>query len=269
LSFGASVIAQRTSADLVQDVNIGTILAVPTGGAVLPQEADGQGGLKDHDWSFGFGAGVLWKPTAADRLGLNFHSQIDHTISGNATFEVPSNLLPLFGGAFTNKHGRAEFDTPWSANLGWWHTVNDRFSFGINASYTHWSSFKTLQINYANPAQAAYNSAEIFDYKNTWFGSVGGDYRLDDQWTLRVGVAYDQTPTSDATRDPKVPDNSRQWVSVWLGYQASNNLRFDAAFVHLFVNEAKVSNPSPTFDQLDGAFNVYGNVPAVSEQYSF
>ena len=269
LSLGASFFAQRTSADLIQDINIGTILAVPTEGAVLPQEADGQGGLKGHDWGYGFGAGLLWKPTQADRIGLNFRSQVDHTITGNATFEVPSNLLPLFGGAFTNTTGSADFDTPWYMNLGWWHTLDDRFSFGVTANYTHWSSFKQLQINYANPAQAQYNSAEIFDYKSTWFESIGGDYRLNDQWTLRAGVAYDETPTSDATRDPKVPDNSRKWLSFGVGYKASDALRFDVAFVHLFVDDAKVNDVSPTFDTLNGAFKVYGNVLAVSGQYTF
>jgi long-chain fatty acid transport protein len=269
VSVGASLVVQRTSAQIVQDINIGTILAAPTEGAILPQEADGQGGLKGHDWGYGFGAALLWKPTQADRIGINFHSQIDHTIAGNATFEIPSNLLPLFDGAFTNTKGTADFNTPWYLNLGWWHTLDDRFSFGVNASYTHWSSFKVLAINYANPLQAAYNSAQVFDYKNTWFGSIGGDYRLDNQWTLRAGFAYDQTPTSDATRDPKVPDNSRKWLSVGVGYQASENLRFDAAFVHLFVDDAKINDVSPTFDSLNGTFKVYGNVLAVSGQYTF
>jgi len=269
VAVGASVIAQRTSATLVQDINIGTILAGPLNGAILPQEADGQGALKGHDWGYGFGLGLLWKPTPSDRIGVNFHSQIDHTISGNGTFLIPSNLLPYFGGAFTNTKGTADFDTPWYTNLGWWHTLDDHFSFGVNASYTNWSSFKVLQINYANPLQAQYNAPQIFDYKNTWFTSIGGDYRIDNQWTVRAGIAYDPTPTSDATRDPKVPDNSRKWLSFGLAYQAADNLRFDAAFVHLFVNDAKINDVSPTFDTLSGAFKVYGNILAVSAQYTF
>ena len=200
---------------------------------------------------------------------MNFHSQIDHTISGEGTFLIPSNLLPYFGGAFTNTKGTADFNTPWYTNLGWWHTLDDHFSFGVNASYTNWSSFKVLQINYANPLQARYNAPQIFDYKNTWFTSIGADYRIDNQWTVRAGVAYDPTPTSNATRDPKVPDNSRKWLSVGLAYQAADNLRFDAAFVHLFVNDPKISDVSPTFDTLNGAFSVYGNILAVSAQYTF
>src|SRR6185437_15551230 len=153
-----SLIIQRTSATIVQDIDLGTILAVPTNGAVLPQEADGQGGLKGNDTAVGFGLGALFKPTPQDRVGVNFHSQIDHTINGNATFEIPSNLAPLFSGAFVNTKGTADFNTPWFLNFGWWHDVDDRLSLGVTANYTHWSSFKSLVIDYANPAQAPYNA---------------------------------------------------------------------------------------------------------------
>jgi len=270
LSLGASLVAQRLHADLVQDIDIGTILAVPTNGAVLPQEADGQGRLTGSDWGYGFGLGALWKPTANDRFGINFRSQIDHTISkGNASFQIPSNLLPLLGGAFVNTTGSADTNTPWLTSLGWWHTVDDRLSFGVTAAYTHWSSFKELVVNYANPAQAPFNAPTIFDYKNSWFGSFGGDYKLDDKWTLRAGVAYDQTPTTNATRDPKVPDNSRKWLTFGLGYQMNEQFRVDGGFLHLFVNDAKISNVAPTFNTLDGSFKVTGNVLAVSGQYMF
>lgn len=267
LSLGASFIAQRTSATLVQDIDFGAILAKPTGGALLPQEADGQGGLKGDDWGYGFGLGALWKPTANDRFGINFHSQIDHTLSGDGTFLVPSNLVPLLGGAFVNTKGRADLNTPWFVNLGWWHTFNEQFSFGVNASYTHWSSFKNLTIVYDNPKQP--NSYEDFSYKSTWFTSIGGDYKLDDHWTLRGGLAYDETPTRDATRDPKVPDNSRFWVSIGAGYKYSDNLRIDASFTHLFVDDAKINDVSPFLSTLNGAFSVKGNVFSVGAQYTF
>ena len=268
-SVGGSLIVQRTSATIIQDIDVGAILAVPTNGAVLPQEADGQGGLKGNDTAIGFGLGALFRPTPADRIGINFHSEIDHTIEGDATFQVPSNLLPLLGGAFVNTKGTADFDTPWFLNMGWWHDIDDHLSLGVTANYTHWSSFQKLVINYANPAQGPFNSAQNFDYRNTWFGSFGGDYRLDSRWTLRAGVAYDETPTRDSTRDPKVPDNSRVWASIGVGYKTSEQLRFDASFVHLFVNDAKVDNVAPTFNTLQGAFKVYGNVFAVSGQYTF
>lgn len=266
-SIGGSVIAQRTSANLTQAIDFGTILAARTNGALLPQEADGWGGLKGDDWGYGFILGALWKPTSADRIGVAFHSQIDHTISGNGTFLVPSNILPLLGGAFVNTPGNADFDTPWFATASWWHTVDDRLSFGLDASYTHWSSFKDLVVHYNNPAQP--DSVSLFTWEDTWFFSFGGDYRLNDRWTLRAGVGYDQTPTIDATRTPRVPDGDRTWLSVGVGYQYSEALKFDAGFVHLWVDDGKIDHTSATFSHLLGRFDSSGNVLGVSAQYRF
>lgn len=268
-SIGGSLIAQRTSAELNQAIDFGTILASPTNGAVLPQEADGFGGLKGDDWGYGFALGLLWKPTASDRIGINYHSQIDHTLEGDAKFLVPSNILPLLGGAFLNQNGQADFDTPWFLTGSWWHTVNDRLSLGADVSFTHWSSFKQLKIIYADAAMTPFTSAQAFNWDNTWFYSFGGEYRLDDEWTLRAGVAYDQTPTNDVTRTPRVPDGDRTWLSIGVGFRPSDNLRFDAGFVHLWVADGKIDHTSSTFSHLVGTFSSKGNVLGVSGQYLF
>ncbi len=271
-SLGGSIIAQRTSANLTQAIDFGTILlqvAPSLNGQILPQEADGFGGLKGDDWGYGFNLGALWKPTDKDRIGVNFHSQIDHTLTGTAKFQVPSNIVPYLGGAFATGPGQADFNTPWFVTGSWWHTVDDRLSFGVDVSYTHWSSFKTLDIVYANPKQAPFASAQLFDWDNTWFYSFGGDYRLNDQWTLRAGLAFDQTPTNDVTRTPRVPDGDRTWVSFGVGYKASENLKFDAGFVHLWVSDGKINHEASTKSVLTGQFQSKGNVLGISGQYLF
>ena len=267
VSLGGSLIAQRTSAELSQALDFGTILAGPTNGALLPQEADGFGSLKGDDWGYGFGLGLLWKVTPNDNIGINFHSQIDHTIEGDGKFLVPSNVLPLLGGAFVNSDGQADFDTPAFAALSWWHTVDAKWSFGADLGYTHWSSFKKLVVNYSNPVQP--NSTSVFDWKDTWFGSIGGDYRVDDRWTVRAGVAVDQTPTRDSTRTPRVPDGMRTWLSFGVGYKPSENWKVEAGYAHLWVEDGKIEHTSATFSTLIGDFESSSNLLAISAQYKF
>jgi long-chain fatty acid transport protein len=268
-SIGGSIIAQRTSAELTQVVDFGTILASPTNGAVLPQEADGFGGLKGDDWGYGFTVGLLWKPTSSDRIGLNYHSQIDHTLEGDARFQVPSNILPLLGGAFLNQKGQADFDTPWYVTASWWHTFDDRLSIGADVSFTLWSSFEQLLIKYSDAAMGPFTRAQEFTWDDSWMYSFGGEYRLNDEWTLRAGVAYDETPTIDATRTPRVPDGSRTWLSVGVGWKPSADWRFDAGFVHLWVDDGSIDHTTSTFNHLSGAFQSSGNVLGVSAQYIF
>ncbi|HCW0231791.1 TPA: TonB-dependent receptor, partial [Pseudomonas aeruginosa] len=111
-------------------------------------------------------------------------------------------------------------------------------------------------------------------YRNTWTLAVGGDYKVTDQWTMRAGVAYDQTPTHNATRDPRIPDGDRYFASLGAGYrfQSMPELSIDAAYSRQFVKEV----PLKTVNQdrlgggrLDGRATSKGQVFSLSATYDF
>ena len=57
------------------------------------------------------------------------------------------------------------------------------------------------------------NLATIVEEQNwhdTWAHAVGLSYKLNPQWTLRTGVAIDQSPTNNVDRSPRVPSTSRR-----------------------------------------------------------
>ena len=71
--------------------------------------------------------------------------------------------------------------------------------------------------------------------------SAGANYRLNDRWLLRGGLAYDQEPIPDAQhRTPRIPGNDRRWLALGAGYQASDSLRLDLGYAHLFVADAAI-----------------------------
>ncbi len=103
---------------------------------------------------------------------------------------------------------------------------------------------------------------------------MGGDYKVTDQWTMRAGVAYDQTPTHNATRDPRIPDGDRYFASLGAGYrfQSMPELSIDAAYSRQFVKEV----PLKTVNQdrlgggrLDGKATSKGQVFSLSATYDF
>ncbi len=96
-----------------------------------------------------------------------------------------------------------------------------------------------LTVNYSNPNQPS--TSENYSWRNSWFASVGGEYYLDDKFTLRAGVAVDSTPTYDDTRSPRVPDSTRKWVAFGLGYKATERFEINAGYAHIFVNNAHIA----------------------------
>jgi long-chain fatty acid transport protein len=177
-------------------------------------------------------------------------------------------LNPALGNAvFVDTPGTAGFTTPANASASWWHTFNERFSLGADVGYTRWSTFQDLVVDYANPAQP--NTVEAFDWQDTWFGSIGMEYRFDPAWVLRAGVAVDGSPTQVATRTPRVPDGTRRWVTVGLGYAPSDTTSVDFGYGHIFVNDAEISTRTATGNRLAGSFESSGNLLGVSAQFKF
>ena len=98
-----------------------------------------------------------------------------------------------------------------------------------------------LQGNGA-PATVAGNPVRLpFEYKDSWFVSVGGEYAYNQKLTLRAGLGYEKSPITDAERTPRLPDSDRVWASMGFTYVYSDKLSFDAAYTHVFFKDANIN----------------------------
>jgi long-chain fatty acid transport protein len=294
-SLGASVIAQKTSAELTSAVNYNAVgmkaiqslqqaaaaglitpaEATATAGqisALLPPGADGFARIKGDDWAYGWQLGGYWKLSPNDKLALNYRSKISHTLEGTGNFTTTAGYDRLLAsplGAslppFQHTTGTADFTTPAVASASYWHQA-ERFGLGIDLAWTKWSAFQDLTVNYGNSQPS---TSEHYNWRNTWYASVGGDYNVNDKLTVRAGVAVDSTPTYLATRSARVPDSTRKLATVGLSYQASDNFEINASYAHIFVNNAHVDTIDSTGNRLAGNFEDYGNLLGVSATYKF
>ncbi|MGA9422261.1 MAG: outer membrane protein transport protein, partial [Rhodanobacteraceae bacterium] len=69
---------------------------------------------------------------------------------------------------------------------------------------------------------------------------------VDNAWTVRGGLAVDGTPTHESTRDPRVPDGTRRWITFGIGYKPSDRTEFNLGYAHLFVNDGHVAATTTT-----------------------
>lgn len=243
--------------------------------AATPVGADGLARIKGSDTGYGYQLGGYWKLTANDKLALNYRSEIKHRLEGTGNFTTTPGydmLLanPALAGSippFQHSTGTANFTTPSVVNASYWHQA-ERFGLGVDVAYTKWDVFQELRVKYGNAGQP--DSVEPFNWRNTWYASVGGDYYLTDKVTLRAGVAIDSTPTYAVTRSPRVPDSTRKLATVGIGYKASERFELNASYAHIFVGSAHMNGSvSPTGDTLVGSSEDYGNLLSLSAQYKF
>jgi long-chain fatty acid transport protein len=141
-----------------------------------------------------------------------------------------------------------------------------------------WNTFNHLSINMPNAF--ATNSTIQTKWSNSWFAALGADYKLNSAWTLRAGTAYDQTPTNNTTRDPRIPDSDRYWLTAGASYNLTKYLSIDGAYEHIFspnqtvnVTEATGSNAIATLplevNHVNAKYQSSVDIVALALRFSF
>ena len=70
---------------------------------------------------------------------------------------------------------------------------------------------------------------------------MGTSYQLTKQVVLRTGLTFDQSPTNNTDRSPRIPTGDRTIFSLGLGYQVMDNMTIDLAYSYLKEEDVKIS----------------------------
>ena len=209
-----------------------------------PQQTDGFADLEGDNLSdpaFGFNFGLQYMISDQTTFGLSYRSEVDLDLEGEADFTVPSAAaFVMSGGLFLDSDIKAGVTLPASLALSVAHKV-DSFTWLADITWTGWSSFDELRINYENDAQPASVTTE--DWDDTFRYSIGFDYQYSGNMILRSGIAVDETPVPSAERrTPRLPGDTRTWLSFGLTYNWNDDLTVDVGYSHLFIDDTKINN---------------------------
>jgi long-chain fatty acid transport protein len=272
LSLGIGFNIQYIKAKLSNMIDYGTIFAAAGG---TPQQDDGKVTLKADDWGYGFNLGLLYEFSDATRLGLAYRSRIRHKLEGDADFSNPTKIQSIIDvaapGLFADTGAFAKVTLPDTASLSLYHRYNDKLAVMADVTWTHWSLFEELRVEFENSQP---DSTTTEEWEDAWRFSVGGTYTLMPALDLRCGLAYDQTPVPDAQhRTPRIPDGDRFWIALGAGYRIIEDLTLDAAYVHIFVKTGEVDKEATGEDTtrggLKGEFKSSVDIASVQLTYRF
>jgi long-chain fatty acid transport protein len=268
---GAAFVARKTDAELTSAIDFGAIGAAKGIPNSVPGGADGFVSLKGSLWSYGFKAGFTYQPADNFHLGVGYQGAITLKVDGQVSYQ---NVPSLFQSVFFNGGGKADVNLPDTASIGAVWDVSKDFSLAAEAARTGWSRFKELRVRFASGAP---DSVTDEKWNDTWFFSLGGTWKLDSAWTLRAGLAYDQTPIPDAYRTPRIPDGNRTWVSVGVGYAVSKSTAVDFGYTHIFAKDSSLGLTSGTDPNgnnffrgnLTGSYQIGANLVGLQLRYAF
>ena len=242
VSLGFGVNYQRITATLSNAVNYSAAAfgagGAPLLGAVGGAGVEGVAKVQGDDNSWGYNAGAMFTLSPATRVGLAYRSSISHHLSGTVGF---TNRPALLAGGIPDGGVTADIKLPDTASVSLFHKVNPQWDILADATWTNWSTVQSLNIVRTTGVLLA---STPLNYKDSWRVSLGGNYHVNDAWTLRGGVAYDQTPVPDFDRTVRIPDGSRTWLALGGQYRISKDTAVDFGYAHLFVSDPSINQCS-------------------------
>ena len=227
---------------------------------VDPAYGDGSLKLDDNEWGWGANLGLLYELNPAIRFGLTWNSQVDLDFSGSAEF---SNLAP---GIRTLLNNRGLLDAnidvgitvPQQVMGSFFAQVNDRWAVLASAGWQEWSKFGQLQIGVDNTSDPTSTTADL-DFKDTWHGAIGAQYRVSKPWLLNFGIAYDSECQDGSDVTPLVPVNSAWRFGVGAEHQASETFFWGVATEYVYGGTLDTNLQSTVPVAIGGRGDVVGS----------
>lgn len=253
LSFGASGIIRRIKGQLTSNVN------AMQGGVYSDFKVKG--------WSHTYQLGAVYEFKEDSRIGLSYrakstqHTHGKHYVS--ASDPVWEQIYEQMGlvGKFKSM---SDPELPASWILSGYHKFAPKWGTSFTVKYVQWHRFYVFPGKTSWPARK--NLDVDYKWKDAWTFALGQDYYLNDNWTLRAGLAWDQSPTpSNTYRTNRIPDSDRLWVSAGFSYMTGNH-EFDFGYAHLFMMHGRVRNDST---DLQAKYHNHSNMFAFQYQYKF
>ncbi len=297
-SAGIGLIYERAEVTLAKDLPLGVMLAAGLQNPALAATPDGNVSVEGSHNGLGWVAGLQFRPSDNFAVGYSHRSEIKHNFAGQATFTTPAQFqamqpgfvamannpaapltaaqraqLMVLGRGFSDTGGNARLVTPTIDTLSVMVGVGERVKVYGEAQLTGWSSLQDVTIHFDNPYQPT--TREDFHWKDTMFYSIGADFALNDAFTLRAGIAKDETPTNNIDRTPRLPDNDRNLYSLGMSWQVMPKLSVDASFTHVKLKDSTSNlpiNPNPPasrYNSFVGDYSGKANVYGIGMTYKF
>jgi long-chain fatty acid transport protein len=223
----------------------------------FPPTGAGAGHLEVKDTTAGVGGqfGILYEPTKGTRVGVTYYSPIKLDFSDTPAF---SNLGPvgtnLQAAGFLNRNLDLGFTVPQRVILSGYHELNDRLAVMGNFGWDNWSKFGEVDVAVTggqnNPSLTTKSN-----YDDTYHVGVGSQYRLNPEWLLNGGFAYDSSMVSAANRQLALPVGATYKFGMGANWLKSPKLKLGFSYELSYIGDMSVSqNRGPLAGQVSGEF---------------
>ncbi len=218
-----------------------------------PETPDGATRFQADGYGFGYNAAITWNITQRQRAALTYRSSIKVDYDGDlrlSNVPPPAQLPPPLAPLITPK---SDFDTeiefPAVLAFGYGLHLTDRIRVEANVEWVRHSLFEALDFDADNNTPLLGPNSRIeADWKDNWTYGLGADFRISEDWTLRAGYIYLETPIPGRTMLPTISEENQSVISLGLGFRRGAH-QLDLAYAYGLFSGRRVSdNEEPAFN---------------------
>jgi long-chain fatty acid transport protein len=190
--------------------------------------------------------------TDRQRLAFTYRSEV--TLDYDGDFEVTPGPHPLVDSDFG-----LEITYPTTIGAGYGIKLTENIRLEANIEWVEWS------VNDTQNADLGVNGTLSIpqDWDNTITVGVGGDWQFSENWILRAGYVFLESPVPDSTISPTLPDADRHALSMGLGYTVGGHA-IDVAYTYSIYEDR-----SSTTSAYPGTYDIDSNLVGLTYSYSF
>ncbi|AKJ98465.1 Long-chain fatty acid transport protein [Pseudomonas chlororaphis] len=237
---------------------------------------DGDVKIKGDDIGYGYNIGLLVQATDTTRVGLTYHSKVKYKLEGHTEVN-PGAGTPAF--LLNNGRYDASLDitTPESVDFSVTQEINDAWKVYAGSTWTRWSRLKEITVNNEGVTAAGGALAPAFlgsiteeqNWHDTWAYAIGTSYQLNKQWVLRTGLSFDQSPTNNEDRSPRIPTGDRTIFSLGAGWSPTDDLTIDVAYSYLKEEKVSINQTNALGQSYNAEYKNSANGFGVGATYRF
>ena len=230
LSVGIGVTYNRFDGELKKDI------FTPLG--------DIDAGVKGDDTAWGYNIGALYQFSDNTRVGLTYYSKVKYTLEGHTNLKDVPAALGI--GTSARYDAKLDVETPDRIELGLTHILTPQLTLHANIARTNWKTLDEIRVkNEGTPvllgSRPLAETVEPLDWDPSMFYSLGLSYRIDNQWTVRGGLAIDKQPIPSSTRSVRLPAGDRKIAAIGGTWSPLQNLDIDFSYMYIKEKEVRVN----------------------------
>ena len=208
--------------------------------------------------------GLSWKITDTVTFGAAYHSRAQFKVRGDAKWKKHPAVNAMAPAYFEDCYFTARNWNPDKYMAGFTWDATERLHLSAGATYTTWHLYDTLLIKLDHdmiPGRDKLVSEK--NWHDAWRLSAGASYDLTEEWAIRAGYTWDQSPINGAMADYLVPGDNRSIFAIGGGW-TRGAWTVEASYFYELVEDFHVAG-NPMHGTFDGKYqNASGHCLALS-----